>query len=376
MPIRSRPATVGSRGRSEAGPTVEKAARHLSSACAGVSAPGGGQWHVPRRGEKGDTVPAARRRIGFLLFDGVKALDVIGPAEVFAEANLTADTYDLVFLSASGADVMTSMGLAFGVHAAASDSGPLDTIVVPGSEWAPDVFDDAELRAAIFLLSRRARRVASICSGAFGLAAVGLLDGGPATTHWKFADELARRHPAVRVDAEHLFTRQGEVFTSAGVAAGIDLALCLVEDDLGADVARTVAQGLLVYMRRAGGQAQFSAPLRARTPRTSLGAAIAAYVAENPTRPLTVGELAAHVNVSTRHVTRVIRDELGATAASYVAAVRLSIAVGLLESGAAVTEAAASAGFPSVVALRRAFAAQYRMTPSEYQRRFRRTASV
>jgi transcriptional regulator GlxA family with amidase domain len=119
-----------------------------------------------------------------------------------------------------------------------------------------------------------------------------------------------------------------------------------VEDDLGADVARTVAQGLLVYMRRAGGQAQFSAPLRARTPRTSLGAAIAAYIAENPTRPLTVAELAAHVNVSTRHVTRVIRDELGMTAAAYVAAVRLSIAVGLLESGAAVTEAATSAGFP------------------------------
>ena len=321
-------------------------------------------------------MPATRRRVGFLLFDGVKALDVIGPAEVFSETNLTADAYELIFLSPSGRDVTTSMGLGFGVHAAVADSGPLDTVIVPGSEWAPAVFDDHELRDAITLLAQRAQRVASICSGAFGLAATGLLDGGPATTHWKFAEELARRYPAVKVDAEHLFTRQGNVFTSAGVAAGIDLALCLVEEDLGVDVARSVAQGLLVYMRRAGGQAQFSAPLRTRAPRTSLGSSIAAYIAENPTAPLSVAELAAHVNVSPRHVTRVIREELGVTAASYVASVRLEIAVGLLESGASVAEAASGAGFPSAVTLRRAFAAKYRMTPSEYQRRFRRTASL
>lgn len=317
-----------------------------------------------------------RRRIGFLVFDGVKALDVIGPAEVFSEANLTTDAYELVFISPTGDDVMTTMGVGFGVHVSAADAGVFDTVIVPSSERAPGVFDDRELRTAIVTLAQRSRRVASICSGAFGLAATGLLDGRPATTHWKFADELARRYPSVQVDAERIFTRQGNVFTSAGVAAGIDLALCLVEDDLGADVARTVAQYLLVYMRRAGGQAQFSAPLKTRAPRTSLGKEVAAYIAENPTRPLTVTELAAHVNVSPRHVTRVIREELGVTAADYISSVRVEIAVGLLESGMSVAEAATAAGFPSITALRRTFTRRYGMAPSEYQRRFRSTAAV
>jgi transcriptional regulator GlxA family with amidase domain len=290
-------------------------------------------------------VPAARRRIGFLLFDGVKALDVIGPAEVFAEANLTADTYDLVFLSASGRDVMTSMAW----PSASTPRHP--TAVRSTRSSSPEA---------------SGRRTSSTTP-----------TSGPPSCCCRVGRVGSRRSAAARSvsppwaarrrsgdDALEVRGRVGLVATLpcawmpstsspgrgdlhlAGVAAGIDLALCLVEDDLGADVARTVAQGLLVYMRRAGGQAQFSAPLRARTPRTSLGAAIAAYIAENPTRPLTVAELAAHVNVSTRHVTRVIRDELGMTAAAYVAAVRLSIAVGLLESGAAVTEAATSAGFP------------------------------
>jgi len=316
-----------------------------------------------------------RRRIGILLFDGVKALDFVGPAEVFSETNLTTDAYELRFYSPTGADVTAFMGLRIGVDGAASESGPLDTVIIPGSELAPGVFDDADLQRAITTLARQARRIASICSGAFGLAATGLLDGHPATTHWKFADALASRYPRVAVDSERIFTKQGNVYTSAGVAAGIDLALSLVEDDHGAEVARSVAQHLLVYMRRSGGQSQFSAALKMPAPRTSIARAVADYVSDDPTRPTSVTELAAHVNVSPRHLTRVIRDELGVTPAAYISSLRLELAVNLLESGASIAQSAAAAGFGSPAALRRAFLARYRVTPSGYQQRFRSTVA-
>ncbi len=312
-----------------------------------------------------------RRRIGFLLFDGVKALDFVGPAEVFSEANLSTGNYDIRFYSPSGDDVTAFMGLRVGVHGAAADSGPLDTVIIPGSELAPGVFDDPGILPAIQTLVRNARRVAAVCSGAFGLAATGLLDGRTATTHWKFADELARRYPLVTVDAERIFTEQEHVYTSAGVAAGIDLALYLVENDLGAETARSVAQHLLVYMRRGGGQSQFSAALKMRSPRTSVARSVAEYINDNPTIPITVAGLAERMNVSTRHLTRVVRDELGVTPAGYVASLRLEIALNQLESGMSVAEAGLAAGFSSPSALRRAFVARYRVTPSAYQHRFR-----
>ena len=314
---------------------------------------------------------AERRRIGFLLFDGVKALDFVGPAEVFSEANLATEAYEILFFSPTGEGVEAFMGLRLGVDGAAADSGPLDTVIIPGSELAPAVFDDPELRAAILSLSQRSRRVASICSGAFGLAATGLLDGFPATTHWKFADMLADRYPLVAVDSERIYTRQGDIYTSAGVAAGIDLALALLEEDLGTDVARSVAQHLLVYMRRSAGQSQFSAALKLPAPRTPLAQAVAEYVSNDPTRPTTVTGLAAHVNVSPRHLTRVIREELGVTPSAYIASLRLELAVNQLENGRTVAESAAAAGFSSAAALRRAFVDRYRTTPSAYQRRFR-----
>ncbi|WP_204365562.1 helix-turn-helix domain-containing protein, partial [Microbacterium sp. B19] len=160
-------------------------------------------------------------------------------------------------------------------------------------------------------------------------------------------------------------------YTSAGVAAGIDLALALLEEDLGTDVARSVAQHLLVYMRRSAGQSQFSAALKLPAPRTPLAQAVAEYVANDPTRPTTVTELAAHVNVSPRHLTRVLREELGVTPSAYIASLRLELAVNQLENGRTVAESAAAAGFSSAAALRRAFVERYRTTPSAYQRRFR-----
>jgi len=318
----------------------------------------------------------ARRRIGILLFDGVKMLDFVGPAEVFVEANQRVDGYELVMLSHDGADIQSSMGVRVGVQAAAADGGHFDTVIVPGSEYAPQVYDGAPVRDAIALLASRTRRMTSICSGAFALAATGLLDGKSATTHWKFAAHLAEQYPSVDVRPDSIFVRDGLTYTSAGVAAGIDLALALVEEDHGADVARSVAQLLLVYMQRSGGQSQFSASLRANPPRTAVARAVADYVNSDPSRPSTLRDLAAHANVSTRHLTRVMRDELGMTPLEYVNSMRLELATGYLESGASVAQSAALVGYSTPVAFRRAFVAKLGITPSEYQRRFQTTSSL
>jgi len=318
----------------------------------------------------------SRRRIGILLFDEVKMLDFVGPAEVFVEANQRVDGYELVLLSPDGADVVTSMGVRVGVHGAAADAGPFDTVIIPGSEKAPAVFRDPALLGSIELLAARSTRIASICSGAFGLAEVGLLEGRRATTHWKFTDLLVQSYPGVLVEPDSIFVRDGRMSTSAGVAAGIDLALALVEEDHGADVARSVAQLLLVYMQRSGGQSQFSASLRAGPPRTTVARSVADYVGADPTRPCTLADLAANANVSTRHLTRVVREEFGMSPLEYVNSMRFDLATSHLESGAPVAQAAADAGYRTPVAFRRAFAARFGVTPSEYQRRFQTTGRL
>ncbi|MER7557400.1 GlxA family transcriptional regulator [Nocardioides sp. NPDC126508] len=313
----------------------------------------------------------ARRRIAFLLYDGVKMLDYVGPAEVFVEANQAVDGYDIVLLSPDGKDVVTSLGSRVSVHGAAHDAGAFDTVIVPGSELPPHEFVRSPLTEAATSLASRARRVVSICSGAFVLAEIGMLDGRRATTHWKFAPELQRLYPSVRVDPDAIFVRDGDILTSAGVAAGIDLALALVEDDHGADVARQVAQLLLVYLQRSGGQSQYSVPLRARAQPASIVRRATDLVDADPTRAWTVTDLARLVSTSPRHLARRFRDELGQSPSEYVTAVRFDLARMRLELGASVTEAAEQSGYGSPEALRRTFVARLGISPSQYQRRFR-----
>ncbi|GAD83870.1 helix-turn-helix domain-containing protein [Nocardia asteroides NBRC 15531] len=320
--------------------------------------------------------PSGPRRIGFLLFDGVKALDYIGPAEVFVEANQFAEAYDVVLLSPSGAPVQTSVGGGVAVAMAAADAPALDTLVVPGSEVSPDEFVRPDLVAAARLLAARSRRVVSICSGAFVLAELGLLDGRAATTHWKFADELARRYPRVDLRPDRIFVRSGEIATSAGVAAGIDLALAIVEEDCGSAVARRVAQGLLVYLQRSGGQDQFSTPLRAVAARPGPVRVVTDLIARDPARQHSVQALARHVNVSPRHLTRLFTEEIGIGPAEYAASVRFELARARLEAGSSVSRAAADAGFSSAESLRRAFIARLGVSPSAYRRRFRSGAGA
>ncbi|MEU4312439.1 GlxA family transcriptional regulator [Nocardia sp. NPDC024068] len=321
----------------------------------------------------GETAGPRRRRIGILIFDGVKMLDFAGPAEVFVEANQTLSAYDVVLLSPDGRPVQTSIGVRVGVTCAVTDSGRFDTVVVPGSELSPAKFVTADLLAAARHLAGHTRRLTSICSGAYVLAHLGLLDGRRATTHWKFTRELARRFPRIRVDSDAIFVRDGLVYTSAGVAAGMDLALALVEEDHGADVARRVAQSLLVYMQRAGGQTQFSAALAGPTPRSPLVRSVVDLIWTDPSYPYTVQTLAAHARVSPRHLTRLFREELGSSPAEYVSEVRFAYARDRLDAGHTVTEAALLAGYGSGEAMRRAFVARLGVSPKKYQQRFRTT---
>ncbi|MEW2622996.1 GlxA family transcriptional regulator [Streptomyces sp. NPDC048106] len=314
-----------------------------------------------------------RRHIVFVVFDGIKMLDVAGPAEVFAEANLFGAHYTLGYASPSGEAVVTSVGLRLPVDGAAADVAEADTVVVPGGDALVAQPVPAELTEAIRLLHPRARRLVSICTGSFALAGAGLLDGRRATTHWQHAPLLARAHPDVRVQPDALFVEDGDIVTSAGVSAGIDLALALVERDHGAGLARRVARNLVVFMQRPGGQSQFSAPLEVRPPRTPALRSVVDLVAAQPGLPHTADSLAARIGVSPRHLARMFTAELGTTPAKFVEQVRLDHAKALLDSGCGVAEAARAAGFGSSETMRRAFVARLGVSPSGYRARFATT---
>jgi transcriptional regulator GlxA family with amidase domain len=317
---------------------------------------------------------AARQRIGILVFDHVKMLDFAGPAEVFMETNQSVGNYEVVLLSPDGQPVLTSIGATMNVAGPAAGSGDFDTVIIPGSEAAPPAFVTPAVLEAAGSLLNRGRRITSICSGAFVLAMLGLLDGKRATTHWKFTKRLAAEFPQVKVEPDSIFIRDGNTYSSAGVAAGMDLALALVEEDHGADAARSVAQGLLVYMQRAGGQSQFSASLQGPAPRTPVVRSVTDLIQANPARPFTAQDLADHALVSVRHLSRLFREELDTTPMEYVATMRFDAALGRLNAGSTVAQAARHAGYGNAEALRRAFIARLGISPLKYQQRFRSTA--
>ncbi|MEU8275144.1 GlxA family transcriptional regulator [Microbispora bryophytorum] len=308
--------------------------------------------------------------VAILVYDGVTLLDVAGPAEVFREANRFGADYRIVLLSPTGADVTSNLGVRIAVDGAVSSEPAFGTLVVAGSDLYPRTRVPADLADAARTPAAMAGRVASICTGAFVLAAAGLLDGKRATTHWKVAHELAARCPTCHVEPDAIYVRDGAVYTSAGVTAGIDLALALVEEDHGPGLARDVARALVVYMQRAGGQSQFSAPLQGPPPRSSALRKITDLVTADPCGNHSLGELAKHLNVSTRHLTRLFRDELSTTPARYVENIRFDMARALLDQGHTATQAAALAGFPSYESMRRVFARKLSISPAAYQRRF------
>jgi transcriptional regulator GlxA family with amidase domain len=250
--------------------------------------------------------------------------------------------------------------------------GPVDTLVVTGGDGTYAAVVDEHLIAHVARLARDARRVTSVCSGAFVLAQAGLLDGRRATTHWRVCGLLAASFPAVRVDPDPIYVQDGNVWTSAGVTAGMDLALALVEEDLGRDVALAIARRMVLFLRRPANQSQFSAPLRAQAAESDGIREAQHLVAEHPEGDCSVAALARAAAMSERNFARCFTAEVGMTPARYVERVRVETARRLLEDSDEGVEAiAAAAGFGTAETMRRTFLRLLRTNPTEYRRRFR-----
>ncbi|ULR54782.1 GlxA family transcriptional regulator [Streptomyces deccanensis] len=315
------------------------------------------------------------RTVLFLLFDGVQSLDVTGPLEVFAGAEQhTPGTYRVSTASLDGAPVRTSSGLTLVPDQALAAAPAPHTVLVPGGQGtrnpAPGVVDWLREHGP------RAERLVSVCTGAILLAEAGFLDGRRATTHWAYCETLARRHPAIEVDPDPIYVRDGHIATSAGVTSGIDLALALVEEDIGREAALTLARHLVVFLRRPGNQAQFSAQLAAQTAQREPLREVQRWITEHPGDDLSVEHLAARARLSPRHFARAFRTETGMTPGRYVDRVRLEHARRLLEDTSdGVEEISRTCGYGTAEAMRRAFVKALATSPAEYRRRFRPAAS-
>jgi transcriptional regulator GlxA family with amidase domain len=320
------------------------------------------------------------RRIVFVTYPRITALDLVGPHEVFTAAAEIArrtggdpEAYSASVAAVTAGPVRTTRGPAIVAdRALASVRGAIDTLIVVGGEGAEDAAQDAHLVDWVRRAAPRSRRVASVCSGAFVLAAAGLLDGRRATTHWAACARLARAHPLVTVEPDPIFVADGNVWTSAGVTAGMDLALALVEADLGREVALLTARQLVLFVQRSGGQAQFSAQLGAQLAERDPLRELQISIAEHPDGDYRVERLASRVAMSPRHFARVFRAEVGCSPAAYVERARIEVARRLLETTALPVDGVArAAGFGTVETMRRAFARRVGASPTEYRDRFR-----
>ncbi|MFD7897060.1 GlxA family transcriptional regulator [Streptomyces sp. NPDC059743] len=318
---------------------------------------------------------AERREIVVFVYDGVRLMDVAAPLEVFGTAAGLGGAYSQTVCSADGGPVSTSTGTRLAADRAVAEVAGAHTLVVPGSDELPLRHPpSAALLDAVSALADRSARTASVCTGAFALAAAGLLDGRRATIHWRHAATLARRFPAVTVEPDAIYVRDGRTYTSAGVTAGIDLALALVEDDEGAELAREVARDLVVFLRRPGGQSQFSVAARTPSPQHDALRGLLREIAADPAADHSLPALARRGGMSARHLTRLFNEQIGSTPAVYVESVRLEAAKALLEAGETVTGTASRSGLGSDESLRRVFLRHLGVTPSTYRARFRTTA--
>ncbi|UQN69879.1 GlxA family transcriptional regulator [Burkholderia multivorans] len=316
------------------------------------------------------------RPILILAFPRAQLLDVSGPLQVFASVNELAlergrpAPYVPRIVAADAGPVETSSGVAVVADSLRSAARGIDTLIVAGGKGVHAASRDARLVRWVRRQAARARRVASVCTGAFLLAEAGLLDGRRAVTHWTRCDELAARYPNVRVEADPIFIREGALWTSAGVTAGIDLALALVEEDLGRAVALDVARELVVFLKRPGGQAQFSAMLAMQRTDDRFGE-LHAWIAEHLSADLSVPALAERARMSERSFVRHYRASTGRTPARAVEQIRVEAAQRLLgETGWPVKRIAARCGFGSEETLRRSFVRVLGVSPQEYRERF------
>jgi transcriptional regulator GlxA family with amidase domain len=313
-------------------------------------------------------------RIVIAAFPGVQMLDVTGPAEVFSIATrLGAHPYEIAVVGGDGSPLRASSGLELVPHHSLKGSrGPIDTLVIPGGQGTRQALADEQLIRWIRRAARRSRRVTSVCTGAFLLAEAGLLDGRRATTHWSACAALRRRYPSITVEDDPIFVRDEHVWTSAGVTAGMDLALALVEEDAGKEAALEVARQLVLFVRRPGGQAQFSAQLSADTAEREPLRELQGWIVDHLAEDLAVDALAQRAHMSPRNFARAFKREVGMTPAAYVERARVERAQQALQtSEAPVALIARRCGFGTAGTLRRAFQRRVGVSPAEYRSRFR-----
>lgn len=321
------------------------------------------------------------KRIAILVLPGFQSLDAIGPAEVFATAGLLAarsghkpSPYSVEIWAESVGPISSWTGLQFIAQRSYERARvPIDTVLIAGGGQ----LGQADYRPPQSLLRflqhavRKARRVASVCTGAFALAEAGLLDGLSATTHWAHADELARRYPKISVEPDALFTKSGSIYTSAGISAGMDLALSLVQEDLGRSTALATAKGLVLFLKRPGGQSQFSEELRSQLSLAGPMADLQRWIMDHLHEDLTVRLLAKRVAMSERNFQRVFRSEFDDSPARFVERMRVARARRLLEAeDLHLEEVAHATGFGNAERMRKSFQRSLDITPSEYRQRF------
>lgn len=318
------------------------------------------------------------RHVVLVAFDGFQLLDLAGPLEVFDAAERIAggQRYRTSIATPGGRPVRTTSGVTVHADAALDEVLELDTLVVVGGFGTRALLDDEAVLGEVRRLAATARRTTSVCTGALVLGAAGLLDGHRATTHWASCDLLAEIAPAAVVEADQIYVHDRDRWTSAGITAGIDLALALVDDDHGPELPHEVAAWLVVFARRPGGQAQFSAQLRAQAARTPAIAALQRWLPDHLDEDLTVASLAARAHLSPRSFARAFKAETGTTPAAHVEDLRIEAARRLLETtDDTIATIARRVGLRHAETLHRAFTRRVGTTPDRYRQHFARAGA-
>jgi transcriptional regulator GlxA family with amidase domain len=319
--------------------------------------------------------------IVFCAYDGIQGLDLAGPWEVFHGANGVLDSlgstgrrYRLTLISTDGRTIVTESGLSIATRPASDAPARVHTLVIPGGFGARTAATDQPLLDVVRRIGDRAQRTVTVCSGAFVAAAAGLADGKRVATHWARASALQRDFPALDVDPEPIYCRDGNLWSSAGVTAGIDLALAIVEHDHSADVAQVVARWLVMFLRRPGGQSQFATPVWTERAEQAPVRQAQDLIDSEPGGDHRVGRLAARVGMSERHFLRCFAAEVGTSPAQYIAGVRVEAARRALESTTDTVDAIAGrCGFGTAETMRRTFTRRLGVSPDQYRQRFRST---
>jgi transcriptional regulator GlxA family with amidase domain len=319
----------------------------------------------------------APKRIGIIGFDGAVAIDLAGPADAFTYAEIPGGQngprrcYEVVTIGLSNRPFVAESGLVFKPQKSFKNAPPLDTLIIPGGSGLRKAQIGKPVAAFVKARARSTRRIVSICTGLYGLAATGLLAGRQVTTHWRFAQDVAHRFPELKIDRNAIFLKDGPFYTSAGATSGIDLSLSLIEEDYGPRVAMTVARDLVVYLKRSGGQEQYSEPLQFQTQSVSRLSDVTTWIISHLNENLSVEVLAAKACLCPRHFCRRFKKEFGHSPAEFVERLRLDEARRRLSTGDnSIENVGLSVGFKSADAFRRAFERRLEIKPSDYRRRF------